>query len=115
MIPTYQEIVSVVGEEAAVAWSQLDEVRLYTSPDNQPYGLLGTLRVADIVRIAACVRNPADSFTNGMIRDVMKLIKTENVVIATDHPDYHDHMRKVLSRYNMKYEVIGDILYSRNF
>jgi len=107
--------VHVVGQEHVQAWTQMEELRLYTAPNSLPFGLVGTVRRDDVVHIASAVRDPAVPFTRGMLRDIIHLIRTERVVIVTDHPDYHDHIRRALIRYNMRYEVRNDILYSRNY
>ena len=113
MKATAEDIVSIVGLDEFSNWAVLDPT-VYLK-DGESYGLIaGAYSDNGINYIAATVESAEMPFTVGMLRDIIKVIREENVCIITDDKRYIGSIKKALSRFNMRFVVEGDVLYSYN-
>jgi len=117
----YDTIKKIVHtEEYAQIWCQHNP-SLYLDADGEPYGLITAFEWPDPVDremttwIASTTTHPSHPFTVAMVRDIIRMYKAGRICLVTDDPDYHDHIRVALLRYNMRYEVVGSTLYSYNY
>lgn len=117
MIATAEDIEAIIPnapDHIKQLWL-LSDSELYLK-DGEPYGLICTIEDPyGVTYIASTVIDPAQPFTVSMLRFIKKLANAGKICIITDHPHYHEHIQSVLSRYNMRYEVQGDILHSYNY
>jgi len=95
-------------------WADNDPKIYYK--DGAPYGLIAMIDYPALpcTYIAATTTHPSHPFTLAMIKDIIKAYKAGPICIIMDDPLYHDHLRRSLLRYNMRYETVGTVLYAYN-
>jgi len=110
---TAGDIIDIVGFDEFHSWAIIDpDVYL---KDGEAYGLIARASSANgIDYLASTVRSPELLFTVGMLKDIIKVIKSKNLCIITDDKNYIEPMKKALSRFDMRFVVEDDILYSYN-
>jgi len=106
------DIQRIVGDEV-YHWLNLQPRVFYR--DGLPYGLVGALHSEDgITYVAASTESPEIPFSIGMLKEIMRLNKEENICLITDDKNYIGSMKKTLQRYGFRFVVENDILYSYN-
>ena len=107
------EILYIVGDEVLESWLQIIPEVFYK--DGKPYGLVGSTRGRDgCLYVAATVTDVDSPFTIGMIREIIRLYKNNEICLITDVESKQDLIRRSLDRYEFSYEVKDGILYSRS-
>jgi len=114
---TYEEeleYITIYDNESLPHWLEIKPKVYYR--DGLPYGLVGTVYndPDDTNYIASCTSKSELPFTKGMIRDIITLIKTQNICLITDDVYYQEQIRSVLSRYNLRFEYINGVMFSFN-
>ncbi len=117
MIATAEDIEAIIPtapDHIKKMWL-LSDSELYLK-DGESYGLICTIEDPyDVTHIASTVIDPSQPFTLSMLRYIRRVSKEGKICLITDHPQYHNYIQSLLSRYNMRYEVQGDVMYSYNF
>mgnify|MGYP000150124500 FL=1 len=117
MIATAEDIEAIIPnapDNIKALWLLSGSALYFTYGER--YGLICTIEDPyDVTYIASTVIDPAQPFTVSMLRFIKTLHDEGKICLITDHPRYHELIQSVLSRYNMRYEVQGDTMYSYNF
>ena len=114
MLLLQDKIVSIVGKDLMPDWICLCPKVYYMG--NKPYGLLAKLVKDDIIYIASTTISPSEPFTVGMLRDIIKVYKTDNICLITDDEDYQDKIMDTLSRYEFTFEFNeNNVLFSTHY
>lgn len=107
----YESIVSkIVGKEHSKSWIALQPKVYYK--DGKPFGLIASIHENGIKYLSCAVLNPEDSFTIGMIRDIIQHYNNDTICLITDDNKYQDLIRRSLKRYKFEYVVKDGILFS---
>jgi len=110
---TAEDIVSIVGLDLLPSWEELEPDVYYK--DGEAYGLVGGISADDgLYYCSACTDTTGMRFTIGMLKHMIRLIKTEDICIITDTPEYFHSMANTLNRYGMRHELKGTYMASFN-
>lgn len=100
------------AEHTTPFWQSLNPEVFYK--DGEAYGLIATREVNGITYIASATSKPDMKFTVGMLRYIKKLYQEKDICLITEHQDYQPMIVEVLNKYEFRYQMIDNILYSYN-
>jgi len=108
-----QDIVSVVGEELGSKWMVMKPDIYYLN--NAPHGLIAKEKHHGVTYLMCTASDPEVMFTRGMIRDIMRIMKTEHICIPSEHKPSWDRLKKSLKPLGFIFKEHSDILWLYHF
>jgi len=104
---SYEEIKSMMDTRSALEWAQVHPLVFYK--DSKPYGLIAEVHN----HIASTTIDPDAPFTFEMIRHLLELNKTQDIILITDDTRAFERVKRVLKPRGFEFYELNDILYSR--
>lgn len=109
----YKNIISeIVGDKYVDDWLKLEPKVYYK--DNKPYGLMSITDNQDGYKyIATTCIDVNYNFTIGMIRDIIHHYNQSPICLISGTKYRHSILIEALdSKFNFRYETVGDILFA---
>jgi hypothetical protein len=106
------EVARIAGGEQYVESIQAFDYDVFFDSDDMPIGIMGYSydEYGDWLVVHSCAVD--DKFTINMVKNIMKLMKSNNVCLVTDKESAHIKMMTLLSRYNYAYDIRDGMLLS---